>query len=107
MRHRKFSELTKDWPEERKEKVAKRVKKTIKKVKAKKKSAAGSWHYQVVHQKLHNGEDWFAIHEAHLNDDGENLCNYRRPNGGAGGNLGRRETGTEAHAGRSARVWRL
>jgi len=52
--------------------VAQRVKKTLKKLKPKKKkSDVGGWHYQVVHRTLPNDEDWFAIHEAHLNDAGE------------------------------------
>src|SRR5438105_346015 len=43
----------------------------LKKQKVTQKQSKGSWHYQVVHRRLHNGEDWFAIHEAHLNNDGE------------------------------------
>jgi hypothetical protein len=44
MRHRKFSELTKDWSQERKAKVAKRVKKMLKKLKSK--TVAPHWRDQ-------------------------------------------------------------
>jgi len=62
------------------------VKKTIKKLKAKKKSSGG-WHYQVVHRTLHNDEDWFALHEAHLNDDGEIFAITENPMAAQAGTL--------------------
>ena len=53
----------------------------------KKKSDAGGWHYQVVHRALHNDEDWFAIHEAHLNADGEIFAITENPMAAQAGTL--------------------
>ena len=68
--------------------MAQRVKKTLKKLKPKKKkSDVGGGHYQVVHRTLPNDEDWFAVHEAHLNDAGEIFAITENPMAAQAGTL--------------------
>ena len=59
----------------------------LKKQKVTQKQSKGSWHYQVVHRTLHNDEDWFVIHEAQLNDDGEIFAITENPMAAQAGTL--------------------
>jgi hypothetical protein len=68
--------------------MANRANKSLNKVQPKNKKSDAGWHYQVVHRTLHNGDDWFAIHEAHLNDNGKIFAITENPMAVQAGTLG-------------------